>query len=373
MDLKKLRGVILGVLGVLGLVFATLFAKRLIDSKTASVAPAKKIIKEVVVQTVTNRAINVYLPAQGLVAAKQRIEIYSEVQGIFKFGKQLFRTGETYNKGSILVQIDAAEFLSNVKASRNDLHNQIATVLPDIKLDFPKAYPKWFAFLNAIEVSKNLPELPSMAQDNLKLFISGRGILSAYYSVKNLEERLLKYRILAPFSGVLTEALVTEGTLVRAGQKLGEFIKPGQYELLVYVPKSYSEKLAIGGQVILSNLEGSRTYQGRISKINAKVDTNTQTRAVRIEITDPSLVAGVYLKANIEGAVIPNATALPRALLSQDHTIFTVVDNALTSIKVTPAHFSETEVVVTGIPNGTQILAKPVLGAYNGMIVNTTK
>ena len=76
-----------------------------------------------------------------------------------------------------------------------------------------------------------------MEDEKENYFITGRGILSGFYNVKNLEQRLSKYRLVAPFSGVLTEALVTEGTLIRSGQKLGEFIDPTVYELEVAIGK----------------------------------------------------------------------------------------------------------------------------------------
>ncbi len=46
-----------------------------------------------------------------------------------------------------------------------------------------------------------------------------------------------KYTIKAPFKGILTEALVTEGTLIRNNQKLGEYIDPSLYEMEVSLGK----------------------------------------------------------------------------------------------------------------------------------------
>lgn len=370
MELKKIRSIILAILAIVGIALSALFAKNLIDSKAAAVAPAKKIVKEVVVQKAINGPVKLRIPAQGLVTAKRRIEIYSEVQGVFRMGAKLFSPGQQYESNEVLVQIDAAEYLANVKASRTNLYNQIAGVLPDIRLDYSEDYNDWLAFLNAIDVNENLPELPSMSDGNLKLFISGRGVLSAYYNVKNLEQRLLKYQIRAPFKGVLTEASVKEGTLVRAGQKLGEFIKPGIYELLVSIPKSYALKLKKGASVSLTTMEGDQSFTGTLTRLNAKVDPSTQTTAVMIEIANENLYEGVYLKASLEGNTLEQAISLPRALLSASNTVFAVKDNALVSIKVNPLHYSEDQVVVSGIPEGLEILAKPLLGAYEGMTVN---
>ncbi len=78
-----------------------------------------------------------------------------------------------------------------------------------------------------------------------RFFISGRGILNAYYNVLNLEARLAKYTIIAPFDGALSLANVTEGSLVRAAQPLGTFIEKGVFEMPVSVPATYAENLRI--------------------------------------------------------------------------------------------------------------------------------
>ena len=59
----------------------------------------------------------------------------------------------------------------------------------------------------------------------------GRGIESAYYKVKNLEERLLKHKIKAPFDGVLVKGNISEGEYIVPNQMLGEFIDPNNFEV----------------------------------------------------------------------------------------------------------------------------------------------
>ena len=71
MELKKLRGVILAGLALIGLALSIFLAKNLIDNKASAVAPARKIIKEVVVQKALNGPVTISVPAQGLVTAKK--------------------------------------------------------------------------------------------------------------------------------------------------------------------------------------------------------------------------------------------------------------------------------------------------------------
>ena len=132
--------------------------------------------------------------------------------------------------------------------------------MPDIRLDYPIEFQKWEAYLTSFDINKTTPKLPVMNTDKEKYFISGRGINTAYYNVKNLEVKLGKYNLRAPFKGILTEALVTPGSLVRAGQKLGEFIDPSVYEMEVSVNAEFADLLKKGNSVKLNNLEKTKDY-----------------------------------------------------------------------------------------------------------------
>jgi len=51
--------------------------------------------------------------------------------------------------------------------------------------------------------------------------------------------------------------LVTEGTLVRNGQKLGDFIDTSSYEIEVAISNTYAGLLKVGEEVVLNSLDGS--------------------------------------------------------------------------------------------------------------------
>jgi multidrug efflux pump subunit AcrA (membrane-fusion protein) len=241
--------------------------------------------------------------------------------------------------------------------------------MPDLRLDFPEVYPNWLNYLNGFNIDNAVLPLPQSKTDKERFFIYGRGINTAYYNVKNLEERLVKYKITAPFDGVLIEALLTEGTLIRSGQKLGEYIDPEIYELQVAIAKEYADLLQEGESVSLTNNNETESYTGTVSRINASIEQATQTVSVFIEVRDASLKEGMYLKANIEAKKVENAVALDRSLVNNSNEMFVVKDTILSSIKVQPIYFSDKQVVVKGIPNGEVILAKQISGAYKGMLV----
>jgi multidrug efflux pump subunit AcrA (membrane-fusion protein) len=364
-----MRKIILALFGVL-LIIASVYVSKLIISNKNTIRKAPpKVIKTVYVDTVLNSTIPIIIPANGNLIAKRRLEIYSEVQGIFKPASKLFKPGEKYNKNEIFITINNTEYYSSVQSAKSNLYNSIVSIMADLRLDFPDIYPKWQDYIKSFDLDKTTPKLPKMSSEKENYFITGRGIVSNYYSVKNLEERLTKYTIKAPFKGILTESLVTEGTLIRNNQKLGEYIDPSIYEMEVSLGKNYASLLKIGENVQLNNLENTEKYTGKISRINGSVNTDTQTIAVFIEIKNSSLNEGMYLEAKINAKNEPNAIEINRSLLLDENKIFIVRDNVLDIMEVTPTYFSETKVVLKNIPDKTIILSNPFPGAFVGMSV----
>lgn len=363
---KILISVLAGILIIGGSIFA---AKYIINSKENRRPKPKKVVKTVFVDTVKNGLVPIIVSANGNLVSKNRVELYSEVQGVFRRGSKLFKTGQEYKAGQRLITIDASEYYANVQSAKSNLYNLITSIMPDLQLDYPEYFSKWQEYLANFDLEKTTPKLPEISSDKEKYFITGRGIYSSYYNVKNLEQRLSKYTIRAPFSGILTEALVTEGTLVRAGQKLGEFIKTDIYELEVAISKTYADFLEIGKEVSLTNLNKTQEYFGKVVRVNGRVEQASQTITAYIEVQGDNLKAGQYLEANLTAKSEKNAIQINRSLLIDNSQIYVVRDSILDLINVSPVYFTDKKVVLRDVPNGETIISKPVAGAYAGMLV----
>ncbi|MBT8310270.1 MAG: HlyD family efflux transporter periplasmic adaptor subunit [Flavobacteriaceae bacterium] len=365
-----MRKIILSVLGILLIIGAFFGAKTIIANKNKPKPRINKVVKTVFVQEVQNKSIPISIPANGNLQAMRRIELFSEVQGVFKNTGKPFKEGQRYNAGQTLVRIDASEYYASVQSAKSNLYNLIASIMPDLRLDYPNAYAKWQNYLNDFDLSKTTPELPDTSSEQEKFFITGRNIISTYYNVKNLEERLSKYSIRAPFTGILTEVLVTEGSLVRNGQKLGEYIDTRVYELEVAIPAAYADLLQLGKEVKLFNIDKTKSYNGKVVRINGSVNPTSQTVSAFVQVNDADLREGMYMEASLMAKEEKDAFEISRNLLQPNNEVFYVSnDTLLNSMTVEPLYFSEDNVVLRGIPNGTKILAKNIPGAYAGMLV----
>ncbi|NNE32196.1 MAG: HlyD family efflux transporter periplasmic adaptor subunit [Winogradskyella sp.] len=368
-----MRKLLLFIIGALIIVLASVGAYFIVESNTKVKPKVAKVVKTVFVDTVLNTTVPITIPANGNLVAKNRLELYSEVQGVFENSSQDFKAGQPYRKGQLLIKINSSEYYATVQSAKSDLYNLITSLMPDLRLDYPDAFPVWNTYLKNFDMDKSVAPLPDTKDEKVNYFITGRGVQSAYYNVKNLEQRLAKYRIYAPYNGILTESLVNEGTLVRSGQKLGEFIDTSVFELELAISKTFSDLLQIGEKVTLNTLNKQSNYTGTVTRINGRIDQATQTVTVFVEVRGEDLKEGMYLEAQLDAKEIPDAIKISRKLLVDESEIFILKDSILDIIKVEPVYFSPKEVVIKGVPDQTIILSRSIPGAYAGMLVKVNQ
>ncbi|WP_298781204.1 HlyD family efflux transporter periplasmic adaptor subunit [uncultured Polaribacter sp.] len=369
-----MRKIILAVLGVLTVVGAILLGNYIVSNNKRPKPKFKKQIKTVFVKHVKNQNIPIVLTASGNLSAKNKIDIFSEVSGILKTSRKAFKAGTNYYRGETLLSINSDEFYASLQSQKSNLYNLITSIMPDIRLDYPKEFKKWQSYLNGFDINKSTPKLPAFSTDKEKYFISGRQIITTYYNVKNLEVRYSKHQIRAPFSGILTEALVSPGTLVRVGQKLGEFIDPSVYEMEVSVNSEFADLLKVGNSVALSNLEKSKKYTGKVVRVNGKVDQVSQTIKAFIDVKHPDLKEGMFLEADLVAKSETDAIEISRKLLVYNKAVYIVKqDSILSLVNVTPVYFGDEKVVIKGLNSNDQILTQTLPGAFDGMIVKINK
>jgi multidrug efflux pump subunit AcrA (membrane-fusion protein) len=359
---------LIAILLVVGAVFG---AKTIISNKKKNKPKTTINIPTAFVVKAQNKIIPINIEETGRLSAKYKVDLYSEVQGIMHNTNKEFKVGNSFNKNDVLVKIKSDDYYANLQAQKSVFQNLIASVLPDIKLDYPSSYSKWNKYLIDFDMKKSINDLPKSSSDKEKLFLTGKNIYTTYYKTKNLEIIYQKYTLTAPFNGILTEALVTPGSLVRNGQKLGVFINPSTLELELAISKLLINTIKIGKEVTIVNPENeTQTWQGTVARINGTINNTTQTVQIFVTIKGTDLKEGMYLLAKIAGQEKLNALEVARNLLIDENKIYTTTPDS--SLQLTPIniiHKSQNTVVVQGIKDGENILSRPIPGAYTGMKV----
>ena len=332
-------------------------------------------LTSVYIKVVKNNSNKIEIERNGKLQSSNRISIISEVQGIKKKHRNKnFKEGERFNRGETLIEINSDEFNSTVKQSRSELKNLIASVLPDIKIDYAENFNKWKNYFDNLSVEKPISKIPESASEKENLFLVGRGIESSYYKVKNLEERLSKYHIKAPFNGILVKGNISDGAFIVPNQILGEFIDPNNFEVGVNIPVNFLEKIKLNQSVSIISEGDKDDVIGKIKRINRKVDEMTQTVKIFIEFNNINLFEGKFVEIKVPLGVIPKSQLISRSLLINDEYVFVAnKDDKISKAYVQPLFYNKKNVIVTGLEDGTRLITSNVSGIYEGMKIKVVQ
>lgn len=346
------------------------------NKKLASMKPEKaqreipKRIKSVETLVVSNQPISTTLGVQGRLEAYNKISLFTEVGGLVLETGKPFKKGVYFRKGETLLRIDDAEARLSLQSQKATLLNGVAMMMPDLKIDYPESFAAWNTYLSDFDVNKSIPAMPTAVNQREKLFVAGRNLYTQYYAIQSLEERLSKYTLRAPFSGVLTSTAVDQGAVIRTGQQLGELMATGYYEMVATVPLSDLDFLKPGGEVMLSSEDIDGKWNGKIKRISDQIDANTQTVNVYIGVSGKGLREGMYLRGEADAKTIVNAVEINRGLLVDQQDVYVVKnDTLLQLVPINVRKFNRETVIVSGLPDGTRLLTSNVAGAYDGMRV----
>jgi multidrug efflux pump subunit AcrA (membrane-fusion protein) len=360
-----IRSILLGI-GILGIGFIGkgLFSR--MDEKVDPIISFQS--KRVETFPAAPASIPVNIAVSGRLKATNRMEIFAEVSGVLK--NRTFKSGQSFGRGQSIASIDDSEYRAQLTAARSTFMGLVSQSLADISIDYPAEAFKWQRFLQNLNPNQSLPALPSIENQQLKQFLSGRNILGNYYTIQSQEVRLNKYRISAPYSGILSEAVIDPGTLVRAGQKMGTFVQQGGYELEASVTRNDLNFLRKGSKVKLKSTELANEYIGTVSRINSTINPTTQLVSVFLTVSGKELKEGMYLDATISAGSADNALEIDRSTLIDGKAIYTVnTDSTLALMPVEVITFAEDKAIVKGVAAGTLLPLTQVSGAFEGMKV----
>ncbi len=361
--------------GLLLLIIGIFISNLIVDLNRSEPTYNNNSLTSVYIEVVKNGSNKIEIERNGKLQSSNRISIISEVQGIKKKRKnKSFKEGERFNKGETIIEINSEEFNSKVKQSRSELKNLIASVLPDIKIDYSENFNKWKNYFDNFSIEKPISKIPESASEKENLFLVGRGIESTYYKVKNLEERLSKYDIKAPFSGILVKGNISDGAFIVPNQILGEFIDPNNFEVGVNIPINFLQKIKLNQSVSIISEDSKDNVSGKIKRINRKVDEMTQTVKIYIEFNNRNLFEGKFVEVKVPLGVIPNSQLISRSLLINDRNVFIAnKDDKISKVNVQPIFYNKENVIVTGLEDGTRLITSNVSGIFEGMKIKVVQ
>lgn len=331
--------------------------KELVTKEESSNHTASKIQKEDLI------FLNVNVGQRGMtkkiigrVIPKNETTIVGEVQGKMLSGTIQLKEGITFRKNDLLINIDAAEFELGLEAQRSTFLNTLTGLMPDLKSDYPNSYLSWFEYIQQYDFGKTLPPLPKTVSDEEKFFITSNRVYSSYYSIKAQEERLKKYKIFAPYSGMITQSNIDKGSLVTPGQPLLDIVSNRTFEVETGVDLETIQYLKVGTQVKFTSNEYQGEWTGRVKRINDLIDPKTQNIPVFFEISGKGIRPGLYLEGSFQMKSFQEVTAIPQSALHRDESVLLLNNNVITRKSVEPVAFLTDSILVHGLAPTDQVI-----------------
>jgi len=326
--------------------------------------------KTVDAEIVDLRSIPVHINAFGRVTSSQPIQLYSEVAGIILNGDIPFQPAQSFSRSDLILKIDDRQARLALNSAKSDLLTALATVLPEIKTDFPDEYNIWQGYFNNCGFDKKLKPLPETHSQKVKLFLSRFNVHKIYFSIRDLEIRLEKHYFYAPFDGSIVSTSLRTGSTARIGNLLGEIINLEQMEVEVQVPVVDVQLIDANGSVKLTSTEMPGQWTGRISRIGKVIDSRTQSVQVFISVDKHQKFPqfeGVFLEADIPGKSIDNAFSIPRKAVYNERNVYLVSNGKLEYREVRVAR-EETESIIIngGLENGDTLVVEMLQGIAPG-------
>ncbi len=336
--------------------------------KRATVARPKIVAAEVVELKDTPSQITAY----GRLMSAQPITLFSEVSGEIMRGSVPFQPAQSFKKGDLLLKIDDRQIKLDINTAKSDFLNAVASVLPELKVDFPEEYEKYQTYFDCCGFDEKLGELPETDNQKVKLYLSRFNVYKLYFAVRNLEIRLEKHYFYGPFDGSIVSADLRVGSTVRVGSQLGQIINLEKLEVELPVPAIDIQWIDRSKPLTFISSEIAGQWRGKIQRIGKNIDTRTQSVQVYASVDrgdQNGLYNGVFLKAQIPGTVIKNGISIPRKAIYEDKFVYRIKDGKLDYREV-DISFQETEsVIVTGgLVNGDTLVVEVLQGVTPGML-----
>ncbi|WP_233835957.1 efflux RND transporter periplasmic adaptor subunit [Paraburkholderia sp. ZP32-5] len=147
-------------------------------------------------------------------------------------------------------------------------------------------------------------------------------LAAADANVKRLQQLESFKRIVAPFTGVVTQRNVDVGDLIDAGsgtsRALFALAQSDPLRVYVQLPQAYAQNVAVGQKVVVTQAElPGQQFDGKITHMSGAIDV--PTRSLQIEVTlpnpDDKLRPGAYVQVAVPATAHARLTIPGNALL----------------------------------------------------------
>lgn len=244
------------------------------------------------------------LKAVGSLVAVQGVEVASEVAGLVR--GVYFKSGDEATKGEVLVQLDADADVAQLHAL------EAAAELAQTAYD------------------RDRKQLAVQAVSQAVVDADAADLKTKRAQVAQQAALVAKKTIRAPFAGRLGISSVNLGQYLSPGDNIVTLQALDPLHADFYLPQEDLSRLAVGQRVgVSTDAYPGRSFPGRITAVNPKVDAATRNVQVEATIANPGheLLPGMYVSVQVRSGAAQRYLTLPQTVVSYNpygDTVFVV-------------------------------------------------
>ena len=314
--------------------------------------------------TVEYRNIVSPLLREGRVVTGSEVMLVAEAAGKLEPGNVSLRKGSSFSKGDLIAVVYKDEAELALKARKSNFLTTITTILPDVKIDYPEQYQTFHDFFSGIDIDKNLPDLPEVKNEQLKIFLASRNVLNEYYDIKQDEKRLSRHSMNAPFNGTFSQVNMEVGSYVNPGSQIARMIRTDLMEVEVPVESEQSKWIKIGDRVQVFSKDRKMVRDGSVVRKSDFIDPATQARSIFVKVNNTpgdQLLAGEYKLVQFPGQSISKSMEIPRSAVFNSNEVFTVLEGRLNKREINVLKWNEESLIFDGLEEGSIVVTEPLI------------
>jgi len=367
--------IIVSVIFILGLAYGLM--KFLIAQKEEP--PVRRSLESrryVKVEPVKYGNISSSIAETGRLSSIAEIDIVAEASGKIEAGHVSLKKGARFSKGDVLFVVYPDEAILSLKARKSQYQNTLASIIPDLVIDFPDAEEAFSQFFFSINVEKPLPPMPEIKDNTLKIFLASRNVISEYYSIQSAELQLKRRTVRAPFNGTYKDVYMELGAYTNTGGRVARAIQTDHLELEVPLQRIDAVWVNQGDAVTIKSGDGTITWTGQVLRKSQFIDENTQSQTVFISIPynyKQPLMAGEYFLAHFPVRPIEGVMEIPRNSVFNTDEVFVARSGRLAKEKINIIKINESTLIFNGLPEGDSVVVQQLINVSEGTLIQTDK
>lgn len=360
--MKTLRNAFLGIVGI-SILYSCSSSDKLEDKD-------KTIVK-----------VEAYSPAQstnegfylsGEVTAKQTANISTRMMGYVT--KIYVKPGDKVASGQLLVSISSDDILAK-KAQVQAMITEAEAAAKNAQRD----YERFKTLRNQNSVSDK--ELENVALQNTSM---NAKVQIARQQMNEVNAMLSYTNIRAPFSGVVTQKMVDEGSMANPGMPILTIEQNGELQVIASIPENYIQYVKVGDVAKMELKSLGASIDGKVSELSPSAFRTGGQYSMKLAIDTKdkeNIRPGMYVNILIPNKTSENITS--KIMLDKSSIVYRdqltgvyVIDDQsqanLRWIRLGKTIGNQVE-VLSGLSQNDEIVSKAEGKLYNGVKVSVNK